>query len=533
MGIFYLNYRVILEWLILRNNSLNVEFIAYIDWVSIIFVRIIFLISSLIIIYRYIYIEIEINLKRFIFLIILFIISIVLMIIRPNGVRILFGWDGLGLVSYLLVIYYQNFRSYNSGMVTVLCNRIGDIGILIFIRLLIVKGRWNFWLLRKEGGRRLILIILTLAIITKRAQIPFSVWLPLAIAAPTPISALVHSSTLVTAGIYLIIRFRDFFGKIRELIFLFFFSVLTIFISRLIANFENDLKKIIALSTLSQLGLMIIILSLGFKYIAFYHLLVHAIFKSILFICAGILIHFIINNQDIRICGNLKDKVPFVIIRFYIGRLALCGIPFISGFYSKDVIIELILINKINIFILFIISLSLIFTVSYTVRLIYYLFFRNIKFYRYNNIIENKLINWSMTILIILRIIIGSLLNWIFFFDLYIIYLHLVKKLIILGVCLRGSILGFVIVSFNFLKIYYLRYYFRSIWFLRYIYNCIYYPFNIFGVVFWEVDKTWVEFLINKSIKNLFININKNIVYKIYMFILLYVSRIILLFLIV
>lgn len=313
---------------------------------------------------------------------------------------------------------------------------------------------------------------------------------------------------------------------------LFFFSVLTIIISSFIANFENDLKKIIALSTLRQLGIIIIILRLGFKYIAFYHLLVHAIFKSILFICAGILIHSIINRQDIRTYGNLKDRIPFTFIRFYIGRLALCGIPFISGFYSKDLIIELILINKINIFILLIILLSLIFTVSYTMRLIFYLFFINIKFYRYNNIIENKLINKSMIILLILRIIIGSILNWIFFFDLYIIYLCLIKKLIIIIICIMGFSWGFIIVKFNFLKIYYLRYYFRSIWIIKRIYECIYLPFNILGIIIIEVDKTWIEFL-NQNIKNLFININKNIIYKINIFILLFVIIIILLFLII
>lgn len=510
------------------------EFIIYIDWISIIFIRVIFLISSLIILYRYVYMEIEIYINRFIYLVILFIISIILIIIRPNGVRILFGWDGLGLTSYLLVVYYQNFRSFNSGIVTVLCNRLGDIGILIFIRLRIMRGSWNFWIVNKERGRLLLIIILILAGVTKRAQIPFSVWLPLAMAAPTPVSSLVHSSTLVTAGVYLIIRFNKFLRKIRELrTLLFFFSVLTIFISGLIANFENDLKKIIALSTLSQLGIIIIILRIGFEYIAFYHLLVHAVFKSILFICAGILIHYIINRQDIRLCGNLKDIIPFTFIRLYIRRLALCGTPFISGFYSKDLIIELILVNKINIFILLIIILSLIFTVSYTVRLIFYIFFRGVKFYSYSNIKENRLINKSMIILIILRIVIGRVLNWIFFFDFYIVYLNLIKKLIVLIILIRGFRIGLIIRKFNFLKIYYLRYYFRSIWFIQNIYNCIYIPLNLIRVIIIEVDKTWIEFLISKSIKNLLIKINKKFIYKIYIFIFLYFRRILLLFLII
>ncbi|XP_071577752.1 NADH-ubiquinone oxidoreductase chain 5-like [Temnothorax nylanderi] len=162
----------------------------------------------------------------------------------------------------------------------------------------------------------------------------------MAIAAPTPVSALVHSSTLVTAGVYLMIRFNRFLLGSKVNLFLLFLSVLTIFISGLIANVDNDLKKIIALSTLRQLGLIIMILRMGIKIVAFYHLLTHAIFKSMLFMCAGIIIHSIINNQDIRLLGNLNKVIPFTIMRFIISSLVLCGFPFIAGFYSKDFIIE-------------------------------------------------------------------------------------------------------------------------------------------------------------------------------------------------
>lgn len=224
-------------------------------------------------------------------------------------------------------------------------------------------------------------------------------------------SALVHSSTLVTAGVYLIIRFNKFLLEREINMKLFYLSVFTIFMSGLIANVENDLKKIIALSTLRQLGLIIIILRLRFDIIAYYHLLIHAIFKSILFICAGVIIHSILNNQDIRLFGNLNEIIPFTIIRFFISNIALCGFPFISGFYSKDLIIELIYNMKINIFILSFILISLILTVSYSFRLYYYIFFNSIKFYSYYSFKENKLINFSIIILVFLRIIIGSLLN--------------------------------------------------------------------------------------------------------------------------
>ncbi|XP_071581097.1 NADH-ubiquinone oxidoreductase chain 5-like, partial [Temnothorax nylanderi] len=184
----------------------------------------------------------------------------------------------------------------------------------------------------------------------------------MAIAAPTPISALVHSSTLVTAGVYLMIRFNRFLLGSKVNLFLLFLSVLTIFISGLIANVKNDLKKIIALSTLRQLGLIIMILRMGIKIVAFYHLLTHAIFKSMLFMCAGIIIHSIINNQDICLLGNLNKVIPFTIMRFIISSLALCGFPFIVGFYSKDFIIEKVYILIANIFLVVLILISLIFT---------------------------------------------------------------------------------------------------------------------------------------------------------------------------
>lgn len=287
-----------------------------------------------------------------------------------------------------------------------------------------------------------------IAAITKRAQIPFSVWLPMAIAAPTPVSALVHSSTLVTAGVYLMIRFSELLIKRGDIkIVLFFFAVLTIFISGAMAIMENDLKKIIALSTLRQLGLIIIILRVGAKIAAFYHLLTHAVFKSMLFICAGAVIHLMVNNQDIRLLGNINEVAPFTMIGVYISNISLCGAPFIAGFYSKDYIIELVYRMHINLMIVIIIILSLIFTIIYSVRLYYYIFFRNNKFYRFRFKSERGLIIFSMIVLMILRIIVGRLLGWIFFIDFYLIYLEFNLKILTLLICFTGLILMGVIMS--------------------------------------------------------------------------------------
>lgn len=522
-------YRIIFEWLVVSINSINIELILLIDWVSLLFISFIIIISSIIILYRYMYILGDKFIKRFIFLILLFVLSMVLIIVSPNIIRIIFGWDGLGLVSYCLIIFYQNYRSYNSGIVTVLCNRIGDVGLLIVIGLTIISGRWNLILYRVEN--KLIVFILLIAAVTKRAQIPFSRWLPIAMAAPTPVSALVHSSTLVTAGVYLIIRFNKLLINNELNKILFFLAVITIFISGLIANLEVDLKKIIALSTLSQLGLIIIILRLGLEIIAFYHLLVHAIFKSILFICAGAIIHSIINNQDIRLFGNLKEVIPFVIICFFIANLALCGFPFIAGFYSKDFVIELVYRIELNTYILIFIIISLVFTVSYSIRLFYYIFFRNIKFYRYINLGEDKLIGMSMIILVFLRIISGSLLNWLFFYDYYLVYLNFDIKILTLFICLIGCLVV-LIFSVKFLyKNLYISYYLSSMWFKNYFYLWIYGPVNIIGEEMYNVDKTWIEF---KGVDLLFYLIkyvNKNIIFKVYIHVFIFLYLLIIIYL--
>jgi len=366
---------IFLEWEILSLGSSSIIMTLIFDWIRLRFIGLVIIISSMVIFYRTFYMLGDKFFVRFILLVYLFVISIVFLILRPNIIRILLGWDGLGLVSYCLVIYYQNRKSANAGMITILSNRIGDVAILLSIAWLLNFGSWNFFYFQfifKLDERLIVLILVIIAALTKRAQIPFSAWLPAAIAAPTPVSALVHSSTLVTAGVYLLIRFNYALG-IRE--FLFFIGTLTIFISGLGANFETDLKKIIALSTLRQLGLIIITLGLGLYEYAFFHLLTHAIFKSLLFLCAGVFIHSMGDLQDIRIIGGLIISCPATSFYFISSSIALCGFPFLSGFYSKDIILELFFLSKINMFMILIIFIATIFTLSYSVRLIYYIFF--------------------------------------------------------------------------------------------------------------------------------------------------------------
>jgi NADH-ubiquinone oxidoreductase chain 5 len=231
-------------------------------------------------------------------------------------------------------------------------------------------------------------------------------------AAPTPVSALVHSSTLVTAGVYLLIRFNFILLNSGLGQFLLLIGGLTIFMAGLGANYEIDLKKIIALSTLSQLGLIIRILSFGFYKLAFFHLLTHALFKALLFICAGVIIHQIKNSQDIRFMGRFINFIPLTRIFFSVSNIALCGMPFLAGFYSKDLILEIIYFYDVNILVFFLFIISTGLTVCYSFRLFYYSLIRNYQINNYVVISDNlSLILKRITGLLIMSIIGGRLLS--------------------------------------------------------------------------------------------------------------------------
>lgn len=219
-----------------------------------------------------------------------------------------------------------------------------------------------------------LVVILIATRITKSAQIPFSAWLPAAIAAPTPVSALVHSSTLVTAGVYLLIRFGTIISSSNILGYLLLIGTLTIFMAGLVALYELDIKKIIALSTLRQLGVIMIILGTGLPLFSFFHLLAHAYFKAILFMCAGTLIHRLKDYQDIRTIGQSQQTIPLTTAVLAVANLRLCGLPFMSGFYSKDLILERIMTGPHNLIVISIAIVGTAFTVLYSVRITFLVF---------------------------------------------------------------------------------------------------------------------------------------------------------------
>lgn len=498
----------LVEWEILEIIGVPLCIVILIDWMSLIFISFVLLISRLVIYYREEYMAGDQDINRFIILVLMFVLSIIILIISPNLVSILLGWDGLGLVSYCLVIYYQNVKSYNAGMLTALSNRVGDVAILIAIAWLFNYGGFNYIFymefVKQEVPGILIGGLVVLAAITKSAQIPFSAWLPAAIAAPTPVSALVHSSTLVTAGVYLLIRFNVLIVDTFSRKILLLLAGLTIFISGLGANYEYDLKKIIALSTLSQLGLIIRILAIGFPKLAFFHLLTHALFKALLFICAGAIIHNIKDSQDIRNMGALIGAIPITVSCLSVANLALCGTPFLAGFYSKDLILEITSLSSVNLLTYFLYYFSTGLTVCYSMRLVLYALrggFNESSCHGVND--EGHIILKGISGLLTISVIGGSIIMWIIFPTPPIICLPIYIKLITLTVRVIGGLVGFIIFqsSLNIgrlsLKYHYLVEVLGSMWFIPFLstFGAVKYPFLVGGAASKLGDYGWFEYL--------------------------------------
>nr|QJQ37610.1 NADH dehydrogenase subunit 5 [Graphium parus] len=543
MNFFFMVYFIMedlvifLEWEIISFNSMVIVMSILLDWMSLLFMMFVLMISSSVIYYSKSYMSSELNLNRFIILVLLFVFSMILLIISPNMISIFLGWDGLGLVSYCLVIFYQNIKSYNAGMLTALSNRIGDVMILMLISWMMNYGSWNyiFYLnfMNNDYSMKMISLLLIIAAMTKSAQIPFSSWLPAAMAAPTPVSALVHSSTLVTAGVYLLIRFNLMLVDMIFLKFLLLLSGLTMMMAGITANYEFDLKKIIALSTLSQLGLMMSILSMGLSDLAFFHLLTHAMFKALLFMCAGMIIHMMNDIQDIRYMGGISLYIPLTSLCLSISNLSLCGIPFLAGFYSKDLILEMVSMSNLNllIFILYYFSTGL--TMFYTIRLLFYLMVNDYNLLVvYNLYDEDYVMLKSMFMLLFMSLMVGSLLSWLIFNYPYMIYLPFNMKIMVLYVSFMGLFMGYLISKMSiysknkFLMSYKLSNFLSLMWFMPNLstYGLNYYFMFMGYNLVKNVDMGWSELYSGqgmfKIMKNysIFYNFYQMNNFKIYLF---------------
>jgi len=363
------NSTYVLEYCI-HETVVPISFSFLFDKFSVLFTCVVILISINVFLFTCFYIRNEKNFERFMWVLIGFVFSMCLLIFGGSYISLLVGWDGLGITSFFLIIFYHSSKSVLAGFVTLLINRLGDILIMLGLFFLLLGGSLGRVSPIILGGS--FSLITGYAALTKRAQYPFRVWLPAAMAAPTPVSALVHSSTLVTAGIYLVFRLnhgttiRSSLGSI-----LLFCGAITCFLGRGAALFENDLKKIIALSTLSQLGVIVFSLGLGIWYISLFHLFTHAIFKAILFLLGGLLIIIGFGNQDIRKMGSLLKNNRLLTVFFLYSLLSLGGLPFIRAYTSKHIILEAMFSQNLNFLSCFIFFFGCLLTVSYRVRLIH------------------------------------------------------------------------------------------------------------------------------------------------------------------
>jgi len=413
------------------------------------FRSVVLLISGSVLIFSKYYMESEKFFNRFHLLVLRFVLSMIVLIFGVRILTLILGWDGLGVTSYLLVIYYSSTKRYNAGILTAMINRVGDVLVMLSIRIILIEGGYNFNVSRihRSSISGLILFLVIFARITKRAQIPFSAWLPAAMAAPTPVSSLVHSSTLVTAGVYLIIRYESLVSSSRTgQVFLLFVGLSTITMAGLRAIIEIDIKKIVALSTLSQLGLIFTAMGINQWAIAYFHIITHAYTKALLFIRVGNIIHSCNDYQDLRQSTVSPTWVPISSSMLVATNLRLGGFPFLAGFYSKDLWLETTTVssNPSVVYLGFI--LGVIITCLYSARIVFYLSVRRVESPTINLQREERgdfklavVVIWSFSLLS------GSFLGWVVFLNPVIPYIPTELKVLTVKILILSLVFYFVI----------------------------------------------------------------------------------------
>nr|AIZ58566.1 NADH dehydrogenase subunit 5 [Ornithodoros compactus] len=483
---------VVVEYNLFSSGNFEFKLFFLFDWMSVMFCSVVLLISGMVVIYSNDYMK-EDKLKiYFCYGVLMFIGSMLIMVVSPNLMMILVGWDGLGFVSYVLVIFYQNYNSNSAGMMTVLSNRIGDVMILLSLVYMLNFGVLDFY--KQDEFFVLVGFMMIFVGMTKSAQIPFSAWLPLAMAAPTPVSALVHSSTLVTAGVYLLIRLSLLFQVEMFSKFLLYISLATSLMAGVSAILETDLKKIIALSTLSQLGLMMTALSLGQGDLAFFHLLIHAVFKAMLFLCAGFMIHSSLGIQDIRFFGGFSNASPMVSVSFSVANMSLFGVPFLSGFYSSDFILEKIYEKNCNFFVILVMIIATICTCIYSLRVMYYIMWSEsgklVDFYiSWSNWMEVPIFFMGLMVLVF-----GSVFSWVLFpnYEVGLVFMNL--SMINIAILLIGIWIFFVVYFDSVGKLSTkVNNFLSSMWFLSTFSGSLFLNMVFISGHLSKVDSSWVE----------------------------------------
>ena len=352
----YGNY-LIFEWI--NSGNLNVNWSIKIDPLSSVMIMVVTSVSALVHIYSIGYMSHDPHKPRFMSYLSLFTFSMLCLVVSDNFLQLFFGWEGVGLCSYLLIgFWFKRETANNAAIKAFIVNRVGDFGLAIGIFIIfLIFGTLNFeevFSLVPEftktnlgifGGEynviTLICVFLFIGAMGKSAQFLLHTWLPDAMEGPTPVSALIHAATMVTAGVFLVVRCSPIFEYSQFAMNLVAITgMITALFAASVALVQNDIKKIIAYSTCSQLGYMFFAAGVGAYHIAMFHLFTHAFFKALLFLGAGSVIHAFHEEQDISKMGGVWKKIPYTMILMLIGTLALTGFPFLSGFYSKDAIIE-------------------------------------------------------------------------------------------------------------------------------------------------------------------------------------------------